>query len=216
MTQTRGRKEVLALRGASGRGRGVRLAIDEKMLLAIWESKGNVAPKELVEDAIDLAAQQDFEEVTGLAILEPGQELERIVIEIERASGKLRVLLVELKRNKGGEMHLGKWMNQYIGILAEMNSNYPEALLEEMLAMLANVRERHYVQVSPAGHWHSFIVELAKIFKGHREKVAAADSSIFVEFLKEIDRQFPGLAFPPSTDGTEGRRDYVRNALRLR
>ncbi|MGR3291123.1 MAG: hypothetical protein ACU0C9_07995 [Paracoccaceae bacterium] len=68
---------------ASGRGPGVRREIDEKSLLAIWESKGRVAPESLVEDVIELAAQQDFDEATSLAILEPGRELERIVTAIE-------------------------------------------------------------------------------------------------------------------------------------
>ncbi|SMC10318.1 hypothetical protein ROA7745_00124 [Roseovarius aestuarii] len=115
-----------------------------------------------------------------------------------------------------GNLHLFKWLLKYANKLPAKYSSYPESFLVEMLGELANAQARHYQKVSPAGHWYEFINELRRAFEEFGEKVCATDKSIFGGTLIELDRQFPGLVFPPQSVGNEERRSYVRRAFNNR
>lgn len=173
--------------------------------------------EQLIAKIVDLVEQQDIKVATELNTLDSRANDEtdtlKIVEKIESLSEKLQEKLEEFRRSETGSNHIFKWLSAHNKHIAGYYKNYPDRLLIDMLGELANARARHYTEVNPSENWHRFITEMKGAFDSFGEAVNTTDKQIFSMVLQEIDRQFPGLAFPPGTDASEGRRSYIRHAL---
>ncbi|MCP5036803.1 MAG: hypothetical protein GY945_04300 [Rhodobacteraceae bacterium] len=217
MTQTRGRKSASAVNSGSGLGRGVRISFDRQALEQVWIEKVLLPPSGLVEAILEIAADQDAREATDLNIIDAGSSLLEAIKQVEKSATRLQKDILCLRSEKDGETHLYKWLINFSGTKQQGKSatsyvNYPDRLLDAMLAELANAIGRHYRTVSVTGHWHQFICRLKSVFERFGVDVQASDGTLFNGVLVELDRQFPGLSFPPETVNT-GRRKYISRAL---
>lgn len=204
MTETRGRRVAYALRGGAGKGRSIDDQLDQGSLSEIWRQRGETVPSSLIIEVIELAAQQDFNEATILVLMH--EKLDKKVKQIEKSAASLRKLLRDAKSLDAEDRHVSRWFLDLALDVPHEHQSYPEEFVDMVLSYVASIKERNYIQVSPAGHWRTFIKQVGNAFERHGQKVAAKDSSNFVRLLTELERQFPGLVFPPQTDGTEGRR----------
>lgn len=217
-----GAKGRLTLKAGGGTGRAIKQTFDAERLSDILGKEGNADLDIVVPAIIDLMFEQDREEATELNEMpEIRQKTSRQSIsKIEKAASQLLRELNDLRETENGKHHFGKWFRSHQGFVTGTYHNYPDALFIAMLSGLTNVSLRHYRDVPRAEHWHDFIRKVAGVFEGNNLPVERSDRSTLSLTLFEIDRQFPGLAFPPGLVGTnpnaetDSRRKYIARALK--
>ncbi|WP_299970202.1 hypothetical protein [uncultured Roseobacter sp.] len=216
--QTRGRKNARALKGSGGEGRNIRGRIDRQAIAEIGGSQP--LSEALVTDLISTCARHDFKSAVGLHVLERDSELFQSAAKVQNLARKLASALNDMKLAGGGQYHLRVWLRNWEISARKDAPTSPETFdgdasynLQVLLEFLAGALDEQYSEVPLSKHYHDFIKDLSKALLSHGLPVSKNENGLFLRTLKELERQFPGLVFPPQTVGNEGRRRYVRNAL---